>query len=96
MRNVGSTIGAALLGGILNSRLLNYFSNKGYADELDLDSTTALLDPSQNSDMTEDAKGILQQGLEFALHDVFLFIFGFALLSFFLILFLPKKENTVG
>lgn len=96
MRNVGSTIGAALLGGILNSRLLTYFSNKGYADELDLDSTTALLDPSQNSDMSEDAKGILQQGLEFALHDVFLFIFGFALLSVILIMFLPKKEKSVG
>ena len=29
MRNVGSTVGAALLGGILNSQLLAFYSSKG-------------------------------------------------------------------
>ncbi|WP_331434734.1 hypothetical protein [Bacillus sp. SA1-12] len=94
MRNVGSTIGAALLGGILNSRLLSYLSSKGVDEELSLDSATTLLESSERSGLTAESRGLLQQGLEFALHDVYLVVFGFALLSFVLILFLPKNEKA--
>jgi EmrB/QacA subfamily drug resistance transporter len=96
MRNVGSTIGAALLGGILNSRLLNYLSSNGASEDLNLESATTLLDVSQRGNLTEEAKTLLQNGLEFALHDVFWIVFGFALLSFILILFLPKKDKALG
>jgi EmrB/QacA subfamily drug resistance transporter len=94
MRNVGSTIGAALLGGILNSRLLSYLSSKGVSDEMNLDSTTTLLDNTQRSSLSVEAKKLLQEGLEFALHDVYWIVFAFALLSFLLIMFLPRKEKA--
>lgn len=94
MRNVGSTIGAALLGGILNSKIMQYFSDHGVKDNLNLDSTTTLLDQSKRSDLSEEARNLLQNGLEFALHHVFIFIFGFAIISFLLILFLPKSKRA--
>ncbi|MGM7720143.1 MDR family MFS transporter [Metabacillus sp. Hm71] len=94
MRNVGSTIGAALLGGILNSRLLSYLSSKGVKEELNLDSATTLLESSERTSLSAESKGLLQQGLEFALHDVYFVVFGFALLSFAFILFLPKNEKA--
>lgn len=93
MRNVGSTIGAALLGGILNSQLLLFFSSKGVEDELNLDSTTMLLNDSQRTSLTVQARQLLQEGLENALHNVFLVVLGFAILSFILISCLPRKEK---
>ncbi|WP_394184429.1 MDR family MFS transporter [Metabacillus halosaccharovorans] len=93
MRNVGSTIGAALLGGILNSKLISFFKSEGVDNELNLDSTTLILDHQQRTSLTSQALMILQEGLEMALHNVFLVILGFAVLSFILITFLPKKEK---
>jgi EmrB/QacA subfamily drug resistance transporter len=94
MRNVGSTIGAALLGGILNSRLLSYLSSNDAGEGMNLDSATTLLNNSERSSLTDEARQVLQQGLEYALHDVYWVVFGFALLSFILIVFLPKKEKA--
>ncbi len=93
MRNVGSTLGAALLGGILNSQLLSFFTSKGVENELNLDSTTLVLDEHQRTSLTSQARMLLQEALEIGLHNVFLVILGFAILSFILITFLPKKEK---
>ena len=93
MRNVGSTIGAALLGGILNSQMLSFFSNKGVEHELNLDSTTLLLDDQQRTSLTSEARKFLQEGLEIALHNVFWVVLGFAILSFILIICLPREEK---
>ncbi|HZH62905.1 MAG TPA: MDR family MFS transporter, partial [Metabacillus sp.] len=90
MRNVGSTIGAALLGGILNSQLISFFTIKGVEDELNLDSTTMLLNDDQRTYLSVQARQLLQEGLENALHNVFFVVFGFAILSFILITCLPK------
>ncbi|MFC0270722.1 MDR family MFS transporter [Metabacillus herbersteinensis] len=92
MRTLGSTIGAALLGGVLNTRLINYLESKGVEGELNIDSTTTLLDQSKRSGLTEEAKVILQDGLTFALNSVYWVVFAFAIVSFMLIFFLPKKE----
>ncbi|OAS86628.1 MDR family MFS transporter [Metabacillus litoralis] len=94
MRNVGSTIGAALLGGILNSRLLSYLSSHDAGEEMNLDSATTLLNNSERSSLNDESRQLLKQGLEYALHDVYWVVFSFALLSFILILFLPKKEKA--
>lgn len=94
MRNVGSTVGAALLGGILNSQLLTFYSSKGVEDEMNLDSTTMLLDDQQRNELTAQARSLLQEGLEIALNDVYWVVFGFAVLSFLFILFLPKKQKA--
>ncbi len=93
MRNVGSTIGAALLGGVLNSQLISFLSRRGIEDELNLDSTTILLDPNQQQQLSEEKRNLLQEGLSYALNSVYWVVFLFAVLSFILIFLLPKKDK---
>lgn len=94
MRNLGNTVGAAALGGILNTQILRFFSEKGtVASELTLDSTNQLLTEEQRSDLTTPIKEVLQQGLSFSLHSVYLAVLVFGLISFVLVLFLPGKLN---
>nr|WP_307337552.1 MDR family MFS transporter [Metabacillus malikii] len=94
MRNVGSTIGAALLGGILNSKLAQFYQTHDPSNEMTIDSTTTLLDSEKRSQLTEDTILLIQNGLEFSLHHVFWYILCFAVLSFILIVFLPKTKKV--
>jgi MFS family permease len=92
MRTLGSTIGAALLGGILNSRILTYIKSKGMDETLDLDATNVLLNEEQRNSLNEEVRTVLQEGLTISLHEVYWVVLIFAIVSFVLILFLPKKE----
>lgn len=96
MRNLGNTIGAALLGGILNSQLLSYMKEhgKGISEDLTLDSANILLNEEQRSALSIGVKKILQDGLTVSIHSVYLTVFVFALISFILIVMLPKKKES--
>lgn len=89
MRNLGNTIGAALLGGVLNSSIQAKLSE---GKELSLDSVNLLLSESERSHMAIELKLTLQETLTGALHTVYLVVLGFAILSILLVAFLPKKE----
>ncbi len=91
MRNIGNTIGAALLGGILNIRLTAYLQNNPDAsDDLTVDSINELL--GEGVQMSESARFILSEGLTTSLHVVYWIVFLFAVVSFMLLLFLKKGE----
>ncbi|MGD6833119.1 MDR family MFS transporter [Sutcliffiella halmapala] len=92
MRTLGSTIGAALLGGILNSRIQGHLKENGMNDEFSLDSTTLLLNEEQRNQLSESMRALLQDGLTSALQTVYIVVAAFAVISFLLILLLPKKE----
>ncbi|MGD6775565.1 MDR family MFS transporter [Sutcliffiella horikoshii] len=92
MRTLGSTIGAALLGGILNSRIQEHLRENGALDQFSLDSTTLLLKEEQRNQLSESMRVLLQDGLTSALQTVYLVVAGFAVISFLLILLLPKKN----
>ena len=94
MRNLGNTVGAALLGGILNSRLLHYFrENAGEVSEnLTIDSTNSLLNESERNQLSEGVREILQGGLASSLHWVYYAVLLFAVISFFLTVILPKER----
>lgn len=96
MRTLGSTIGAALLGGILNSRIQEYLRENGALDQFSLDSTTLLLNEEQRNQLSESMRVLLQDGLTSALQTVYLVVAGFAVISFLLILLLPKKNEESG
>lgn len=98
MRNLGNTIGAALLGGILNSQLLSYIKKQGdtVSEELSLDAANILLNEEQRSALSPGVKSVLQEGLTFSIHTVYITVLIFVLLSFALILFLPKKERETS
>ncbi|OCA86101.1 MFS transporter [Bacillus sp. FJAT-27225] len=94
MRNLGSTIGAALLGGILNSRLASYLASKGgEGEELTLDTANMLLDETKRETMSSGVREVLQEGLTVALHTVYIGVLFFAVISLTFILFLPKNQK---
>ncbi|WLR53190.1 MDR family MFS transporter [Bacillus tianshenii] len=94
MRNLGSALGAALLGGILNSRLQAYINEQGVEKELDINSANALLNAEQRAEMGDKLRGVLQDGLTVSLHSVYWGVFIFAVISFLLVLFMPVTEKT--
>jgi EmrB/QacA subfamily drug resistance transporter len=95
MRNLGNTLGAALLGGILNNRLAGYLNeHSGQTKQnLTIDSTNLLLKEDERANLPEAVREILQDGLTMSLHWVYYSVLVFAIVSLVLISFTPKKEN---
>jgi EmrB/QacA subfamily drug resistance transporter len=95
MRNLGNTIGAALLGGILNSQLRNYLENNGENKDskLSVDSANILLDEKQRDALPEGLRHLLQDGLTVSLNSVYWVVLLFAVCSLILITFLPRNKG---
>ncbi|MGM0844415.1 MAG: MDR family MFS transporter [Bacillota bacterium] len=91
MRNLGSTLGAALLGGILNSSIKQYLEKNDNTSG-DIDVVNMLLDEEKRSELTGPVRETLQSGLTFSLHWVYIGVLFFAIVSLLLILFLPRKS----
>jgi EmrB/QacA subfamily drug resistance transporter len=97
MRSLGTSIGTALLAGILNARLLARFAREeaGAPDGgLTLDITNRLLDPIERDAIPRDVLAVVQNGLSDALHAVYIVVTVLAALSLALILVLPKRKNA--
>lgn len=91
MRNLGSTIGAALLGSVLNVTLLNYFHDTGA--KFTLNSVNELLTAKSREALSPEAIDILQEGFEQASQNVYGLTAVFALVSLLLIFGLPRKKG---
>lgn len=91
MRNLGSTIGVALLGTVLNTSLLNYFAKSG--EGYDLDSINSLLTIDSREGLGADTLHYLQEGLSLALQNVYTVMAAFALISILLIFGLPRGKG---
>ncbi|GIP40918.1 MFS transporter [Paenibacillus sp. J31TS4] len=92
MRILGNTVGAALLGGLLNSRMTAYLaeteSRTGLSLHLDL--ANDLLDPVKKAALDPQLVSLVQEGLVVSLHNVYWGVFGFACLSLLLVLLFPS------
>ncbi|WP_042356407.1 MDR family MFS transporter [Bacillus rubiinfantis] len=94
MRNLGNTMGAALLGGILNHQMLAFFQKQG--TQLTVDDANKLLKPADRESLPLSILKLLQEGLTTALHSVYIVVLFFAVISLLLILFIPKnKQHSV-
>lgn len=95
MRNLGNTVGAALLGGILNSSIISYMKEHGKEEQdLSINTANVLLNEAERIKLPAELKTILQDALTNALHSVYTVVFIFAVVSLLFIVFLPKKEKT--
>lgn len=92
MRNLGNTIGAALLGGVLNNQLSRYLMDKGENGSVTLNSVNELLSSDIRPTINPERLELLQNGLTHSLSSVYSIVFVFALMSLILIWFMPKKE----
>jgi len=91
MRNFGNTIGAALYGAILNGALLSQFKESGSVFQLD--DVNSLLTDEQRQSMLSDSIEFLQQALAQSLQWVYIGVACFAILSFALILQIPRGRG---
>ncbi|OUM85475.1 MAG: MFS transporter [Bacillus thermozeamaize] len=95
MRTLGSTVGAALLGGVLNTRLFHYLQERAVELELpgNLEAVNVLLDPGMRQRMSPENLQVLTEGMSQALHTVYLVVGVFAVLSLLLVWFLPRRQG---
>lgn len=95
MRNLGNTVGAALLGGILNSSIISYMTKNGGPErDISIDAANVLLNEEERMKLPADLKLLLQDALTTALHSVYFWVLIFAVISMLFIIFLPKQEKT--
>lgn len=92
MRNLGNTIGAALLGGILNNRLGHYLTQ--HDPSLSVDDVNILLKSTERDNLSESVRSFLQNGLTISLHSVYYVVLALAVISIFFILLIPKKNDS--
>lgn len=94
MRTLGSALGAALLGGILNGKIQSVIKERGLENQASVDTTNILLDAEKRSSLSEDVLQTLQDALTIGLHQVYIGLLLLAILSFVLIIFLPKGDKA--
>lgn len=87
--------GGGTLGGLLNSRLAGTIKEAGLADSLGVDSANSLLREESRGDLTTEELRVLQDGLTDGLHLVYIGLLVLAIVSFLLILQLPKKRIEI-
>ncbi|MFD2925346.1 MDR family MFS transporter [Halobacillus naozhouensis] len=94
MRTLGSAIGAALLGGLLNNRIQAALNESHLNDQFTVDSTNLLLNKESRSELSEQALHVLKEGLTSGLQLVYIGLLVLAIISLILILQLPKGNKT--
>lgn len=96
MRMLGSALGAAVLGGVLNTRLKTYLSEKGanLGQNISVNNADELL--AGNSHLSAKAMHLLENGLAGALHSVYWGVFIFAMITLVLTIFLPKPKKEAN
>lgn len=93
MRTLGSSLGSAILGSILNIRLSHLLAEESTQTLRlpNIDAANILLDPVKRSQLTSDTLHILQNALTESLHYVYLGLMFFALCAFVITFFFPAK-----
>nr|WP_260320327.1 MDR family MFS transporter [Peribacillus simplex] len=92
MRNLGNTVGAALLGGVMNTRLHDYL--RGHAPkgtEVTIDTANKLLNSEERELLPDAVVKVLQEGLTLSLHTIYLIVLAFSAVSFILLTRLRKN-----
>lgn len=93
MRSLGSALGVAFLGGLLNNTIKQHIESGQLATGISVDATNQLLDPEISTSLPADVKSVLQEGLTSGLHVVYTCLLFLALLSVLFIYLMPKKLN---
>lgn len=90
MRNFGNTIGAAIFGAVLNGTLLALFKKSGL--DYNVDDINSLLTEETRNTLIDGKSEFLQFALDSSLQWVYLTVLLFAIISFLLILRIPKGK----
>lgn len=91
MRSLGSALGVALLGGLLNGRIQSAIEKANLEETLTVNSVNELLGSEERSGFSMIELGTLEQGLTTGLHVVYTGMLILACMSFIFIYFMPKQ-----
>lgn len=94
MRSAGSALGVAFLGGILNNQINRNITEANMGQTLSVDAVDQLLDHNGIVTISEASIHVLQNGLLSGLQYVYIGMGVLAILSFILILFIPKETTA--
>ena len=96
MRNLGNTVGAALLGGVMNTRLQAYINEHAPTDSgVTIDTANKLLNSEERALLPKDVVEVLQEGLTMSLHSIYLIVLLFAVISFITLTRLKRREKEL-
>ncbi|WP_082234338.1 MDR family MFS transporter [Halobacillus massiliensis] len=90
MRTLGSAVGAALFGGILNNRIQAKLEDADMDGDYSVDSINLLLNEQTRNQLSSRAMDIFKDGLTIGLHSVYIGLLLLSVISLLLILRLPK------
>ncbi|HLS61011.1 MAG TPA: MDR family MFS transporter [Virgibacillus sp.] len=93
MRSLGSVLGVALFGGLLNSEINKYIGTAGLDGQINVDSTDKLLAGEQSATLSGQEKVVLEEGLTSGLHHIYVVLALLAIMSLILIYFMPRDHN---
>lgn len=93
MRTIGSALGVAFLGGILNNQINREIEQANLTATVTVDAVDQLLDQNEVAHLSAEAVKVLQQGLLSGLTYVYIGVCSIALISFIVILFIPHREK---
>ena len=93
MRSIGSALGVAFLGGVLNTAIKRKIEDANISDTLSIDAVDALLDQSEIATLSKKAVSVLQDGLLVGMQQIYIWLGILALLSFLLIFWIPKQDE---
>lgn len=93
MRMLGSAVGAAVLGGVLNGQIKQYFQQHDQLVDNSIlpNISTILLNDLERNSYSSEFIQLLQDGLVYGLHSVFVCFLIIALITLLFIILLPKK-----
>lgn len=96
MRNLGNTVGAALLGGVMNTRLQAYLNEHAPADSgVTIDTANKLLNSEERALLPKNVVQVLQEGLTMSLHTIYLIVLLFAVISLVTLTRLKRKKQEL-
>lgn len=96
MRTIGSALGVAFLGGILNNQINREIEQANLTATVTVDAVDQLLDQNEAAHLSAEVVKVLQQGLLSGLTYVYIGVCAIALISFIVILFIPHREKIQG
>ena len=93
MRSIGSALGVAFFGGLLNNTIQRYIEKANLDENITVDAIDKLLDTTLISTMSKDVIHVLQKGLIQGIQQIYIGLVVLALISLILIWWIPKQDK---
>lgn len=92
-RNLGQTVGVALLGTYFNARVTAQLTQRGADGGIGAEQINELINPYTPQPLPEHLRNVLQEALVSGIHSVFTALIAISLVSLLITLLLPRQQS---